>query len=218
MVLIAGKQAEPLADLLDGKKYVNEFLIAKKLDLTINQTRNILYKISDQGLVSSTRKKDKRKGWYTYFWKIEVSKSLEFLRSMILKRMDQISHQIKSRETKEFYVCEKCNIEFSEENALVHDFMCNECGDIVTRKDNTSVLKEYNKELDKMKKELALVDDELKLEKDKLEKVKAKELKKTEKAKAKEKADKKAAKSQSKPVKKEIKKTSSKTKTSKKKK
>ena len=26
----AGKQAEPLVDFLDGKKYTNEFLIAKK--------------------------------------------------------------------------------------------------------------------------------------------------------------------------------------------
>lgn len=191
MVLIAGKQAEPIVDLLDGKKYINEFIIAKKLDLTINQTRNILYKISDQGLVSFMRKKDKRKGWYTYFWKIEISKCLEFLRTLLLKKMDQLSHQIKSRETKEFYSCEKCNIEFTEETALLHDFVCNECGEIVTRKENTSILKEYNRELEKLKKELALVDEELKIERDKLEKTKLKEMKKNEKIKEEEKAKKK---------------------------
>jgi len=193
MVLIAGKQSEPIVDLLDGKKYVNEFIIAKKLDLTINQTRNILYKISDQGLVSFTRKKDKRKGWYTYFWKIEILKCLEFLRTILLKRMDQIAHQIKSRETKEFYSCEKCNIEFSEENALLHTFMCNECGEIVTRKDNTSVIKEYNREFEKIKRELALVDAELQTEKDKIEKAKLKEFKKNEKIKEEEKAKKRVA-------------------------
>ena len=77
---IVGKPGEGLVELLYSKKHVNEFIIAKKLDFTINQTRNLLYKISDQGLVSSIRKKDKKKGWYTYFWKIEVLKSLEFLR------------------------------------------------------------------------------------------------------------------------------------------
>ena len=76
MSILVGKQGEELVNLLDTKKYVNEFLIAKKLDITINQTRNILYKLSDSGLVSSTRKKDKKKGWYTYFWKIEILKSL----------------------------------------------------------------------------------------------------------------------------------------------
>ncbi|VVB83256.1 Transcription factor E [uncultured archaeon] len=102
VVSIAGKQAEEIVKLLDGEKYVNEFIIAKKLNLTINQTRNILYKISDEGLVSFIRKKDKRKGWYTYFWKIEVLKSLEFLRDSIMKKMEQVRHQVKSRESKEF--------------------------------------------------------------------------------------------------------------------
>jgi transcription initiation factor TFIIE subunit alpha len=191
VTLIAGKQAEEIVDLLDGVKYVNEFIIAKKLNLTINQTRNILYKISDQGLVSFIRKKDKRKGWYTYFWKIEIFKSLEFLRNSIMKKMEQINYQIKSRETKEFYFCPNCNIEFSEENALLHNFTCNECGNIVSRKDNSATIKEYNKELDKLKKELDLVDEELKIEKEKLGKVKAREAKKEEKINLKEKERKK---------------------------
>jgi len=183
VVSIAGKQAEEIVNLLDGEKYVNEFIIAKKLNLTINQTRNILYKISDEGLVSFIRKKDKRKGWYTYFWKIEVLKSLEFLKDNLMKKMDQVAHQIKSRETKEFYSCDTCNIEFSEENALIHDFTCNECGNIVSRKDNAPSIKEYTKELDKLKKELELVEEEIRIEKEKVDKKKAKEMKKEEKLK-----------------------------------
>src|SRR3989338_11520661 len=65
---LINKQAVPIMDLLSSKKPVNEFTIAEKLGLTINQTRNIIYKLSDFGLVSFTRKKDKRKGWYIYFW------------------------------------------------------------------------------------------------------------------------------------------------------
>jgi transcription factor E len=186
VVSIAGKFAEEIVDLLDGKKYINEFIIAKKLNLTINQTRNILYKISDQGLVSFIRKKDKRKGWYTYFWRIEILKSLEFLRGSITKKIEQVNHQIKSRETKEFYVCETCNIEFSEENALVHNFVCNECGNIVSRKDNHSAIKEYNKDLDKLKKELELVESEYQIEREKVDKIKAREIKKEEKLKKEE--------------------------------
>lgn len=185
MIMVVGKQAEEIADLLDGKKYVNEFIIAKKLNLTINQARNILYKISDHGLVSFIRKKDKRKGWYTYFWKIEILKCLEFLRGVILKKMDQIYHQIKSRETKEFYVCERCNIEFNEENALLYNFICNECGNVFTRKDNVPLLKEFNRNLDKLKKELYLVEEEIKKEKDRLDKIKTREFKKEEKSKKK---------------------------------
>lgn len=222
ITIIVGKQAEEIANLLNSKKHVNEFLIAKKLDITINQTRNILYRISDYGLVSSIRKKDKKKGWYTYFWKIEVLKSLEFLKSILMKNIDQVKHQIKSREEKRFYSCERCNIEFNEENALLHNFTCNECGGIFTMKDNTKVLKDYNRHLDKLEKEMALIDTEIEKEKEKLEKARAKEMKKKEpkkKTATKKKTSKKTAKKKPKKSasKKVVKKKTSKKKTIKKK-
>jgi len=102
--LVAGKNTSPIVDLLFDKKNVNEFLIAKKLGLTINQTRNMLYKLSDEGLVSFVRKKDKKKGWYTYFWKIEILKTLLFLRERFFNRKEQIEKQIQSREKDFTYV------------------------------------------------------------------------------------------------------------------
>ena len=179
--LVAGKQAEEIVDLLDTQKYINEFVIAKKLNLTINQTRNILYKISDYGLVSSIRKKDKRKGWYTYFWKIEILKSLEFLRENLLKKIDNAEHQIKSRETKRFYFCERCHIELSEENALMSNFTCNECGSVLSLRDNTKLAKELRKNKEKLERDLKIVDEERSKEKGKEDKKKAKETKKEEK-------------------------------------
>jgi len=188
VVIVVGKQAEDIIDMLDGNKYINEFLIAKKLGITINQTRNILYKISDHGLISSIRKKDKRKGWYTYFWKIEVLKSLEFLVSIINKRREQLKNQIKSRETKEFYICEQCNIEVNAETALLHEFACNECGEVYTLKDNTKMLKELKKEADKLEGRLKLIQREIDKEQEKFDKQRAKEIKKEAVEKAKKKA------------------------------
>jgi len=178
MMITAGKQAEELVDLLDTNKYVNEFVIAKKLNLTINQTRNILYKISDYGLVSSIRKKDKRKGWYTYFWKIEILKTLEFIKSDLLKKMDNLQHQIKSRETKRFYICEKCHIELTEENALFNNFTCTECGSLLILKDNTKLINEMKRSLERLKKDLEFVQKEISKEMIILEKKKSREMKK----------------------------------------
>ena len=53
---IAGRNAEPIADILRSRDEVNEYKIAEKLKITVNQVRNILYKLSDAGLVSFTRK------------------------------------------------------------------------------------------------------------------------------------------------------------------
>ena len=181
VVTVVGKQAEEIIDLLDAQKYINEFIIAKKLGITINQTRNILYKISDQGLVSFTRKKDKKKGWYTYFWRLEPIKCLEFLREVLIKKLSNLENQINSRETKEFYICKRCDIELSAENSLLHNFICPECGEIFTLKDNTPVLEELKKNHDKNQKELLLVEQEIIKEKQQIEKEKNKEIKKAKK-------------------------------------
>ena len=180
---VVGKQGEELLEMLDDKKYVNEFLIAKKLNITINQARNILYRLSDKGLVSSIRKKDKRKGWYTYFWKIELLKSLLFLREMISEKISQIEHQIKSRETKRFYFCDRCHVEYNEENSLFHDFICDECGNVLVFKDNEKLLKDLKKELQKFDNQRKEIDVEISKEKEKLEKKKRKNERKEEKEK-----------------------------------
>ena len=224
VAIVVGKQAENIVDLLISEKYVNEFLIAKKMDFTINQTRNILYKISDYGLVSSTRKKDKKKGWYTYSWKIEILKSLLFLRKELVKKMEGLNNQVKSRETKQFYVCERCNIEVNEENAMLYDFTCNECGDVFVLKNNEKLLRDLKRNLSKLNKELELIDVEVEKQRAKVDKRKVREIKKQEKIKvavrkkaaaarkalkekeAKKIGKKKVKKSVKKPVKKKVKK------------
>tara|TARA_Y100000310_G_scaffold161721_1_gene161627 strand:+ start:11268 stop:12056 length:789 start_codon:yes stop_codon:yes gene_type:complete len=205
VVDIAGKQAEEMIDLLSTPKYINEFIIAKKLDITVNQVRNMLYKLSDHGIVTHIRKKDKRKGWYTYFWKIEILRALELLSDIFNKRLIQINHQIKNREIKVFYVCKRCNVEFNEENALLQNFTCNECGNIFEIKDNTKLLRELKKNLVKNERKSFLINEEIVKENEKVEKNKIKIRKKEEKIKKEKKMKQKIIKkSIKKPVKKKM--------------
>ena len=76
---LAGENSGLIVGILFNKKNVNEFLIAKRMELTINQVRNILYKLSNFGLVSFIRKKDNRKGWYIYYWTLNTEKSLAMI-------------------------------------------------------------------------------------------------------------------------------------------
>ncbi len=178
---IIKKQDLDVIEILDDKKYINEFLIAKKLKLDINQTRNILYRLSNDGLVSFIRKKDKRKGWYTYFWKIETIKFLEFLKEDLSKKIEQLRNQIKSRETKRYYICERCKIEHTEENALLHNFICNECGEVFALMDNSKILRALKKESENLEKKKNIIEKEIEKEKEKLRKKKQKEFKKGKK-------------------------------------
>ena len=180
---LVNKQAVPIIDLLIGKKHVNEFLIAKKLKLTINQTRNILYKLSDFGLVSFIRKKDKRKGWYIYFWTLNIYQSLNLLEQNLKKELEQLEGQLKNRKEKRYYLCKICSIEVNEESALLNDFICPECERVYELSSNQEIINSLEKDISKVKKEIALVESERKIEGQKLEKKKDIKIKKAEKKK-----------------------------------
>ncbi|MCX6748265.1 MAG: hypothetical protein NT076_01550 [Candidatus Pacearchaeota archaeon] len=157
----AGKQAGEIVKMLFGKKDVNEFLVAKKLKLTINQVRNIFYKLSNFGLVSFMRKKDRRKGWYTYFWTLNTEKALELLEKRLEKEVENLRQQLKSRETKRFYVCKTCKREVSEENALQHEFTCQECGEVYHLNEDEKILADLKNEISKIEKYKVGLSEEL---------------------------------------------------------
>jgi len=167
---IGGKPSRDVAEILLGRHNVNEFLIAKKLNLTINQIRNILYRLSDFGVVSFTRKKDKKKGWYTYFWTINILRSLEVAESKVLKSIQGLEKQKSSREKKRFYRCVPCQIEVSEENALLSNFSCTECGEVYTLSESNKILEEINNALKILNSELDKINNALTIERSKIDK------------------------------------------------
>ncbi len=158
---IAGKASEPIVNILFSKKNVNEFKIAEKLGITINQARNILYRLSDHSIMESTRKKDKRKGWYTYFWTINMFKAFILLAKIKQKEVDVMEHIIKSRKMKTFYVCSQDNIEMSEETAMHHNFLCPECGKLLQPVSEEKKIKELNSKIVEAKKEILIINEEI---------------------------------------------------------
>ncbi len=182
----AGESSEPIVDIIAGDKPINEFKIAEKLKLTINQTRNILYKLSAHSIVSSVRKKDEKKGWYIYSWTIDVAKALSNFVDLKKKEIKNYEHLLHSRQTKGFYVCPNGDIETSEENALLHDFICQECGQLLQPQN-------YEKEIEELKSKINAANAEIstiQVELDKLSEVREKkEIRKEKKEKALKKAE-----------------------------
>jgi transcription factor E len=188
---MAGPLAVPIVEILYGKKDVNEFLIAKKMDFTINQVRNILYKLSAEGLVSFIRKKDKRKGWYIYFWTLNTYKCLIKVEIEILNSIQKLKEELKDRETKRFYSCKGCNIELNEEKALEHDFACEECAELYEVSDCSEIIKDLTNKIIRKERDLKNVKMEIESVEKEEEKKKATKQKKLDKEKQLEKEEKK---------------------------
>ena len=205
---LAGVNSSIIVDILADKRDVNEFLIAKKMSLTINQVRNILYKLSAEGLVSFIRKKDKRKGWYIYFWTLDIEKCLIRLEQELIKKIEVLKSHLSGRELKRFYVCKSCNIEVSEETALSHDFTCEECAEVYELSNNENPIKEIKLKIIRTERDLKTVQEELSLIREKENKKKTKQDKKQAKLKIKKQPSKKKVKEvKKKPSSKKIKKT-----------
>ena len=78
IINVAGKEGLRLVKKLKGKENISEFVLATKLKRDIKIVRNLLYKLYNYNLISSTRKKDKQKGWYIYYWTL-ISENIKFL-------------------------------------------------------------------------------------------------------------------------------------------
>ena len=187
VVSVVGNVGLKIVDLLYGQKNVNEFLIAKKLGLTINQTRNVLYKLADEGLVSFIRKKDSKKGgWYTYFWTLNSGKSLGKLRDKLEKLISESKEKLSLRRAGRFYICKNCHIEYNEEQALLNNYVCPECGETVDLKDNTAEIGVLEKDISKWKSILEEVNQELGIIEIEDQKIRARKVRSEQKKKDKE--------------------------------
>ncbi|MEK6885577.1 MAG: hypothetical protein AABX17_01270 [Nanoarchaeota archaeon] len=174
----AGLEAVKIVDLLYNKKDINEFLIAKKLGLTINQTRNLLYRLSHLGILTSIRKKDKRKGWYIYFWTFNIMKSLEVLEQTWSGEINNLKNELTKKQAQRFYKCKLCGREVNEENALITNFTCSECGEVYGLADNGPLIEEVKKKIEKLNRELESIRSEIRQEQEKMDKKLLKTIKK----------------------------------------
>ncbi len=158
---IVGKNGKEIVDILKDKKDVNEFKIAKKIKMTINQVRNILYKLDAQDIVTFVRKKDKRKGWYIYYWSLDALKALKLLAKIKEREIQQLNSMLKSHENKRFFLCKGCEIELTEENALNHNFTCPECSNLLQLSDNKEKILEIKRETEKESRILQTIEQEI---------------------------------------------------------
>lgn len=155
---ITGADVVPLVHLIGGKSNVSEFKIAEKMGITVNKVRNMLYRLDAYSLVNSDRKKDKKKGWYVYFWTLDLIK----LRTLAVKikrnRINVISERMKKEESSEFFNCPDKHIRVNLENAMEYKFKCPECDLPLVREDGDKIRNSLKKQIEKLKQEIELLE------------------------------------------------------------
>lgn len=143
---LGGKDALLVYKQLEGKENVSEFLLSDKLKLTINQIRNILYKFDAFNLVKFTRKKDRKKGWYIYFWTFREEQLIELLVKKKQERLKMLEEQMQKEQNIEYYACNNKCMRMPIETAMEYEFTCPECGELTNPDDNSKRVQKLTEE------------------------------------------------------------------------
>jgi transcription initiation factor TFIIE subunit alpha len=142
---LVGAHAMPIIEFLEGKEKISEFIIAEELNMEINETRNILYKLLEHNIVSFLRKKDKLKGWYICYWDYNQHMVPQLKYKILQSKLQKLKERLTQEESGQYYICKNACTRLTFEGAVEQNFKCTECGTIMQEQDNTRT-KEFLRE------------------------------------------------------------------------
>jgi len=155
---IAGEKAVPIIDYLKNRKNVSEFIIADKVRMDMQTTRNILYTLNSYNVATYIRRKDRKKGWYISYWTFNRKRVNELIDKLRRDRLIKLSERLKKEELNKdnFFICTKACARLDFDQATEFGFKCPECGGLLNQQDNSKTidnLRERIKELHALSKE-----------------------------------------------------------------
>ncbi len=140
--------------LLKSKPNLSEFKIAEKLNITVNQVRNMLYRMQDHNLVDFVRKKDKKKGWYIYYWTLNRRNVDYAIYDYKKKQIVSLKERLLKEETTQFFVCPMGCMRVNIDNAMEVDFRCQECGTLFKEQDNQRTIENVKRMIEEIQEEI----------------------------------------------------------------
>jgi transcription initiation factor TFIIE subunit alpha len=154
---VIGADVVPVVKYLKNNKNVSEFKIAQVIKREVNETRNMLYRLYENNLVTFMRKKDKKKGWYIYYWTFNQKRVKDLLSSQKKKRLLKLKDRIEREKEGNFFGCRNKCIRLNFDQATDFSFKCPECGSVLDQENNAPVIEEIEKEIKELEKELKVM-------------------------------------------------------------
>src|SRR3989338_4262217 len=149
-----GDDVLPLVRKLGGKENISEFKLAEQLKEDIRKVRNVLYRLHGENLVDFTRKKDKKKGWYIYYWDFYLKRAFETALVHKEKRLEILRDLLKKEETGQYFSCPDNDVRLVFEQAIEHGFKCPECDKVLVQDNNARKVQRIIKTMGELEEEI----------------------------------------------------------------
>ena len=106
------------------KSPANDEELASKTKVKINNVRATLNKLHGEGMLTYTKVRDEKTGWYIYSWYFNVKKFEEWVNKNL--------KEFELEEGKEYYYCPRCkSAPVLFEHAAESNFRCLQCGEML---------------------------------------------------------------------------------------
>ncbi|HOI18597.1 MAG TPA: hypothetical protein PLX15_01920 [Candidatus Woesearchaeota archaeon] len=154
-----GNDVIALVRFLKGKEKVSEFIIAEAIKEPINSLRNMLYRLQKVNLVDFSRKKDKKKGWYIYYWTFRPDNIKWLFKKVKEEQLERLNSRLEREKNNQFYSCQTKCMRLDFDQVANFNFKCPECGEIMYESDNSKSIKEIESKIKELKAEIKKVED-----------------------------------------------------------
>ncbi len=125
-------------------------------EIRVNTIRKALYKLYDHGLVSCTRVRDEKTGWFIFYWRLQPDQLDAFIRSRKKRALDKLKQRLDYERSHTFFVCKTDgDIRVTFEEGMETSFKCGKCGNQLESSENADIVSVLESKIEKLEAELS---------------------------------------------------------------
>jgi transcription initiation factor TFIIE subunit alpha len=154
--LFGGEEAVTVVKSLKKLGEGTDELIANDCAIRLNTVRKVLYKLYDHGLVSCTRVRDEKTGWFIFYWRLQPDQLDAFIRSRKKRALDKLKQRLDFERDHSFFVCKTdSEIRVTFEEAMESSFKCAKCGNQLDSSENAELIVVLESKIERLEAELS---------------------------------------------------------------
>lgn len=149
--LIGGPDYILVAKFLCKAENSTDEEIAELTELKINVVRKSLYDLFGRSLITGTRVRDLKRGWFVYRWKAQHDQVEPFVERQKSKATLRLKQRLDYESVNEFYHCGNPTcLKYTFDSAFQVGFKCQLCNLTLNSYDNTDLKKALDSKIDEI--------------------------------------------------------------------
>lgn len=146
---LLGEGGVEVASTIYDNEYTDEE-IAKETGIRVNTVRKVLYRLYDNRLASYRRTRDKKTGWYIYYWKMDLNKASEIMRNLEREYLQELLQKLEFERSNMFFSCDNGCDKIVFDAASENDFKCPGCEGILSFYDNSDIVQHLEEQIQRL--------------------------------------------------------------------